>query len=251
MNRCSVVLFSWLLNFSFISFAVAQKKRSSPYEISAAVGAFIYQGDLTPQRLGSLKTMQPGFMLHVARKLNSNYALRFNFTLASLYGDDAKYSSPPFRQQRNFNFRTPLIEISPQFVWSPMGWVEQGPRISPYVFAGVGLSVFRIRRDWSNFNPSHFGLEENLPARIAEDMARSTPVLLPVLPAGAGLRYAISPKIVLNGEVNYRKTFSDYIDGFSKAASPAYKDHYYSLSVGAIYRFGRNKNSWDCPPLRN
>jgi hypothetical protein len=250
MTRYSVTVSILIACCFFVSPVFAQKK-SSPYEIGVAVGAFIYQGDLAPQRFGSFKTLRPGLMLHGTRMLTRTYALRLNASFASLHGDDAKYSSPAFRRQRNFNFRTPVIELSPQFVWSPSGWKEQGPRISPYVFAGVGLSFLRVRRDWSNFNSSHFELEENLPSRIAQDMARRTPVLLPVIPVGAGLRYAISPKIVLNGEVNYRKTFSDYIDGFSRAASPAFKDHYYSLSVGAIYRFGRNKSSWDCPPVRN
>jgi hypothetical protein len=81
-------------------------------------------------------------------------------------------------------------------------------------------------------------------------MQRRTPVLLPVISSGAGLRYVMTPSLVLNTEVNIRRTHSDYIDGFSIAANPKFKDHYYSLSVGVIYRFGK-KNSWDCPPVRN
>jgi Outer membrane protein beta-barrel domain len=239
---------SMLIGFVCIS-ASAQKK-SSNYEVGAAIGAFIYQGDLTPQRFGSYKTVRPGLLLHGTKKINNNYAMRVNLSIASLRGDDGKYNTPAFRQFRNLNFKTPLIELSPQIMWSPSGWVEQGPRISPYVFAGVGLSYLRVRRDASGFDPSKFGLQENLPARIAEDLQNRTPRLLPVIPVGAGLRYAISPSLMLNGELNYRHTFSDYVDGFSIAANPNQKDHYYSLSVGLIYRFGK-RNAWDCPPVRN
>jgi Domain of unknown function (DUF6089) len=249
MNSCIRSYFITVLLLVICISASAQKK-SSNYEMGAAIGAFIYQGDLTPQRFGSFKTIRPGLMLHGTRIINNSLAARVNLSFASLRGDDAKYESPAFRRQRNFNFSTPLIEVSPQLVWSPSGWKESGPRISPYFFAGVGLTYLSVRRDWSNFNTSHFGLEENLPARIAEDMQKRTPRLLPVIPAGAGVRYAITPSLVMNGEVNVRRTLSDYIDGFSIAANPRYRDHYYSVSVGLIYRFGK-RNAWDCPPVRN
>lgn len=244
--------FNFFLAFfilSSTSFLFSQQTKSSKYEVGIAVGGFIYQGDLAPSRLGSWKTIRPGLILHGSRKINSTLAVRLNFSWASLRGNDAKYSTPSYHQQRNFNFRTPLIELTPQIVWSPMGWEEVGPKLTPYAFAGAGLGFTRIRRDWSNFNPLHFGLEEDLPQRILLDAAHRTPVLLPVIPVGAGIRYAVSPQIVLNAELNYRTTFTDYLDGFSRAANPKRKDHFYSISVGAIYRFGK-KNSWDCPPVR-
>lgn len=242
ISKCILVLISMCTQLQ------AQIKQPK-YEVGIAVGGFIYQGDLAPSRLGSWKTIRPGLILHGSRKINSTLAVRLNFSWASLRGNDAKYSAPSYHQQRNFNFRTPLIELTPQIVWSPMGWEEVGPKLTPYAFAGAGLGFTRIRRDWSNFNPLHFGLEEDLPQRILLDAAHRTPVLLPVIPVGAGIRYAVSPQIVLNAELNYRTTFTDYLDGFSRAANPKRKDHFYSISVGAIYRFGK-KNSWDCPPVR-
>jgi hypothetical protein len=249
MKSCALACFLCVLFILNVSNAEAQNK-SSKYELGIAVGAFVYQGDLTPHRLGSLKTLRPGIIVHGSRKINATMALRLNLSIASLRGDDSKYNVPAYRQQRNFKFSTPLIELSPQLVWSPWGWEEVGPKISPYVFGGVGLSYLRIRPDWSNFNASHFILEENLPARIAEDIAHGTPRLLPVIPVGAGIRYAISPKLVMNAELSYRTTFTDYLDGFSKAANPNLKDKYYSVSVGVIYRFGKSNNSWDCPPVK-
>ncbi len=217
--------------FLLIQPTTAQIK-SSKYEAGIAVGAFIYQGDLTPNRLGSFPTIRPGVLLHGTRILNSNYAVRLQLSIASLRGDDAKYNSPAYRQFRNFNFKSPLIEIAPQVMWSPSGWSEQGPRISPYAVAGVGLSYLNIKRDASGLDLSKFGSEENLAQRVADDLQHRTPRLLPVIPIGAGIRYAITPSLVLNSELNYRHTFSDYLDGFSKAANPKQKDKYYSISVG-------------------
>ena len=219
MTICIRLLCITMLIFFISIFAAAQKK-SSEYEVGAAIGAFIYQGDLTPQRLGSFKTLRLGIILHGSRKINATMAVRLNLSVATLRGDDSKYKLPAYRQQRNFNFSTPIIELSPQLVWSPWGWEEVGPKISPYLSGGVGLSYLLIRPDWSNFNSSHFTLEENLPLRIAEDFSQGTPRLLPVIPVGVGIGYAITPMIVMNAELSYKTTFTDYLNGFSKAANP-------------------------------
>lgn len=226
----------------------AQKKQSK-YEAGIAAAAFIYQGDLTPARFGSWKTIRPGLVLHGARLLNKTMAVRLNLSLASLYGDDAKYNSPAYRQQRNFNFRTMLFEVSPQLVWSPNGWVDEGKKLSPYLFAGAAVSIVRIRRDASNFNAAYFDGEPQLFTQLATDLAARTPRFMPAVPAGAGLRYSVSPTVVVNAEASYRFLFTDYLDGFSRAANPKRNDHYYNIAVGVIYRFGR-KNSWDCPPVK-
>lgn len=219
------------------------------YEVGAGLGGFIYQGDLAPSRFGSWKTTRPGLVLHGSRLLNRTMALRLQLSIASLHGDDAKYNDPSYRQQRNFNFRTSLIELSPQLVWSPLGWKDAGKQLSPYVFGGAALSWVRIRRDASAMNAAYFEAEPELFADLATDLSTRTPRLMPAIPVGAGMRYSISPTLVLNAEASYRFLFTDYLDGFSRAANPDRNDHYYHLAVGLIYRFGR-KNSWDCPPVR-
>ncbi|NCU03171.1 MAG: hypothetical protein GXC73_04220 [Chitinophagaceae bacterium] len=219
------------------------------YEAGIAAGAFVYQGDLTPYRFGSLKTMRPGLLLHGSRLLSATIAVRLQLSIASLYGDDAKYNNPAYRQQRNFNFRTSLIEVSPQFVWSPLGWSDAGKQLSPYLFGGAAVSLVRIRRDASAFNAAYFEAEPELFTHLATDLSVRTPRLMSSVPVGAGMRYSISPAVVLHAEASYRFLFTDYLDGFSRAANPERNDHYYNIAVGVIYRFGR-RNSWDCPPVR-
>lgn len=238
-----------VVSISFFSQVFAQSK-ASRYEVGGGIGAFVYQGDLTPSSVGSWNTARPGLVLHGTRLLNKTMGLRLQLSIASLYGDDAKYNTPAFRQQRAFNFRTSLIELSPQFVWNPLGWDDAGKKISPYVFGGAALSLVRIRRDASAFNAVYFEAEPQLAAGLAADLSTRTPRLMPAVPLSGGIRYSISPAIVLNAEASYRFLFTDYLDGFSKAANPNLRDNYYSITVGVIYRFGR-KNSWDCPPVRN
>lgn len=242
ISKCIVVLVSMCTQ-------VQAQIKQPKYEVGAGVGAFVYQGDLAPSRFGSWKTIRPGLVLHGSRLLNRTMALRLQLSIASLHGDDAKYNNPSYRQQRNFNFRTSLIELSPQLVWSPLGWSDAGKQLSPYLFGGAAISLVRIRRDASAFNAAYFEAEPELFTQLATDLSARTPRLLPAVPVGAGMRYSISPSLLLNAEVSYRFLFTDYLDGFSRAANPDRKDHYYNISVGLIYRFGR-KNSWDCPPVR-
>lgn len=239
----SIVVF-----ISLCTQAYAQIKQSK-FEAGAAVGAFVYQGDLSPYRFGSWKTIRPGLVLHGSKLLNRTMALRLQLSIASLHGDDGKYDNPAYRQQRNFNFRTSLIELSPQFVWSPLGWSDAGKQLSPYLFGGAALSLVRIRRDASAFNAAYFEAEPELFSRLATDLSVRTPRVMPSVPVGAGMRYSISSTIVVHAEASYRFLFTDYLDGFSRAANPKRNDHYYNIAVGIIYRFGR-KNSWDCPPVR-
>ena len=219
----------------------------SKYEVGLSGGVFVYQGDLTPQRLGSYKTLKPQFALHVYRILSPAFSVRLNINRGKLYGNDAKYNNPEWRQQRNFNFTTPVTELSLQGVWNILQ--ARSPRFSPYLFAGAGISFLKIKRDWSNMDPAVFGESSDVQAGLAVDVAKTLPRIIPVVPVGAGVRYALSDRFSLTGETSYRLSFTDYMDGFSKSANPDKNDHYLSHSIGIIYSFGKKDKKLGCPSV--
>ena len=220
----------------------------SKYEVGLSGGVFVYQGDLTPQALGSYKTMKPQLALHLYRIISPAFSVRFNINRGKLYGNDAKYNTPDWRQQRNFNFITPVTELSLQGVWSFLQ--ARSPRFSPYVFAGAGISFLKIKRDWSSMNTLVFGDGSDVQAGLVIDAAKSTPRIIPVVPVGAGVRYSLNDRFSLIGETSYRLSFTDYLDGFSKSANPNKNDHYLSHSIGVIYSFGKkNNNKLGCPSV--
>jgi OOP family OmpA-OmpF porin len=127
--------------------------------------------------------------------------------------------------------------------------IKKGPGLSPYISAGVGFTFLHIKRNYSNYNAAWFAEESALSAGLSADLAHSLPKGFLVFPVGFGLRYSLTENVSLNAESSYRLNSTDYLDGFSQAANPAKKDHYFSNAVGLIYSFGK-KNRLKCPRIR-
>jgi hypothetical protein len=228
--------------FSFQSIAAVSQLDLSKYQIGVTAGFFVYQGDLTPSRLGSFQTMRFTGSLFISRILNPSFSLRTNLAFGSITASDANYAKPEWRRQRNFNFSSPVFEISELLVYN----FNSRKKISPYVFAGPGISFVNISRDYSNFNSEYFGSEPELRRGLNTDIEHSLPRIVPVLPLGVGIQYNLTDNISLVAESSYRLSLNDYIDGFSRSANPTKYDHYQNYSVGAVLRFAKRRGI-DCP----
>ncbi len=224
----------------FSAAVILAKAQSYKWMVGANAGAMVYQGDLTPSSPGSYKTAQFTFGVNVAKILTPSFAIRANAVLGKLKGDDARYSDPSWRQSRNLNFSTPVTEISGQLLWNIFGnnSNELRQRLSPYLFAGAGISFMDIQRDFSRLDTTVFPFNTKTSIGLKTDTAVVPPRSLLVLPAGVGLAFYVSPRWSLNYELAFRYTFSDYIDGFSKGADPNQKDFYHTQTLGLVYRFG-------------
>jgi hypothetical protein len=216
----------------------------SKIEIGLTGGIFVYQGDLTPSQFGSYRTMRPTVNLFVNRILNPSFSLRTSLFYGGLSGNDAAYQNPEWRQQRSLLFTAKNFELSELLVWN--AW-STDRKLVPYLFGGIGLSFLNIERDWSNFNGEFF-TSEDLSSRLAEDLAHETPVLIPIVPVGAGIQYSLNKKLSLIAETAYRFTRTDYLDGFSKAGNPRLYDHYQSHTIGILYKPGK-KSPLNCPTI--
>jgi hypothetical protein len=223
------------------------------HEFGLTAGMFIYHGDLTPERAGAFKS--PGFALNVFynRILSRSFSLRTNLAIGKVTADELNYDHPEYRQQRAFRFKTRVTELSEMLVWNVLANNYNEKRtISPYLFAGAGISFLNIRRDWSRFNPEYFAGDSALLTGLQEDSLHSLPRSTPVIPVGLGIRFPISSRLSVMAEASYRIMFTDYLDGFSKAANPDKNDNYSNYAIGVIYTLGgRDKGSLKCPVIRN
>jgi hypothetical protein len=216
------------------------------FQFGLSAGTFIYQGDLTPSPVGSYRTLHPLVNLFASKLISSSFALRGNFVIGSLGGNDAAYNEPAYRQHRNFNFHSPVIEMSGIAEWNLLGRNYVGRGFSPYVFAGIGFSVVRIKRDYSHLDTEYFPVSSELLTGLPVDLQHPLPRTLLVAPVGAGIRYYFSDRVGISAETSYRIMSNDYLDGFSRAVNPARGDHYYSHTIGVVYRLGK-KNTLACP----
>lgn len=215
----------------------------SKYDIGINTGFLIYQGDLTPSTAGSFKTATMVLGLSTCRKLNRMLFVRLNLSFGKLKGDDAKYTKPVWRQERNFKFSTPLTELSANLVWKPL---SSERKLSQALFAGLGYTFLHIKRDYSALNAEYFAAE-NLSARLNEDLVKRLPKCMPVVPVGVAVQCPLAGKLSINAETSYSLTATDYLDGFSIAANPNKKDHYYKYVIGVVYSFGDKINTVALP----
>jgi hypothetical protein len=223
---------------------------SQKYALGIMAGGMVYQGDLANGVQGSMRTTRPAFSLWASRRFTPSWTARLALTAGSLRADEALFESPAFRKERALAFQTPVVELSPHIVFTPFGGLMERSRISTYLTAGVSLAWVNVQRDFSRFNAAYFSETENLPARIAEDMAQSPPSFVPAIPLGVGMRYGLNNRFNIHAEFTYRQTFTDYLDGFRVAGNPALRDHYYSVMVGLSYNLGQ-RNPLDCPPVKD
>jgi len=244
---------SILIIVSFVLTDLVSKAQipANNIELGVGLGAYVYQGDLSPSDIGSFKTMKPGINLFESKIAGSHLSYRLNLVIAGLKGDESKYSTPDYHRQRNFKFKTPLLELSALGVWDIRGnnYNRSKGVFSPYVFAGAGLSFLNIKRDWSNMNTEMFPAGSYVQNGLNIDMQKDPPKIQPIIPVGIGFRYEISDRYAITTESNARFVFTDYLDGFSQAVNPKWDDHYFSQTIGLIRKLGK-KNSLDCPKVK-
>ncbi len=222
---------------------------NAPISIGVQLGTFIYQGDLVPSFAGSFRTAKPMISLHVNKTIANNFSIRASIATGQISADESVYDSPSWRKIRAFNFSSSLTEVSGALVFDFADQTfDNSGRISPYLFAGAAVSFLNIHRDWSKFNVTAIDSKSPILVGLGQDTLHKAPSILPVIPIGAGLRYTINPHWSMTAELNYRYSFSDYIDGFSKSANPRANDSYYSVSIGLNYHLFNN--GIKCPPAK-
>jgi hypothetical protein len=233
-----------LLLIIVISISVSKSRaqlNSYHFEAGINIGTLLYQGDLIESTFGSFKGAKPMVNLWVAKPFTPHLSWRANLTFGSLSADESRFSSPSWKQDRNFAFSTPVTEITGMVVFNPYG--DNGKQsyhtLTPYVMIGAGTSFLNTKRDWSRID-SNSTLKSSIQAGLTRDSLQALPRVLPVIPVGAGLRWMVTPNIAVNAEATMRFAFTDYIDGFSYSANPKRKDAYYGISLGVSFLFGGN-----------
>ncbi|HEV7230913.1 MAG TPA: DUF6089 family protein [Bacteroidia bacterium] len=230
MNKRLIVVL--LLIVPLLADAQFRRKRYK-YELVLNVGADNFLGDLGgANQVGThfvkdlnFSVTRPVVGFGVRYKTNRYWAAMVNLTYAQLNGDD-KLTQEPYRQNRNLNFKSPLLELSGRFE----GYFTQDrgghlyrlknvhgmkrKDIQAYFFGGIGAFWFDPKGKytdgkWYSLRPlSTEG--EGMPG----GPRKYSPVSM-CIPLGLGAKYGIDQKWGVGIEYGVRYTFTDYIDDVS------------------------------------
>jgi hypothetical protein len=139
-------------------------------------------------------------------------------------GNDA-FTKNIYRENRNLNFRSPIVELSVQAEYYFIG--EKGTKqysmrglskkkkrsYGVYLFTGIGIFYYNPKEElngkWYSVRKYHVegqGLP-NGPKQFSN--------INVTIPIGLGFRYALNKHWSIGSELSLRKTFTDYIDGVS------------------------------------
>ncbi len=239
------------LLFCVLVFSLSASSQSNPRPISVGLetGTLVYQGDLVPSIAGSFKNSQLLFGINVSKQFYPHFALKASLFKGQISADESVYQEPSWRQLRAFQFNASVTELATVVVFDFADQsLDQTQRLTPYLFAGIGMSYLKVNRDWSKMSLAAFDPKSSTIIGLGVDTLKNPPSILPVIPLGAGLRYAINERWSFNTEIGFRLTMSDYIDGFSKAGNSNAKDFYYALKLGINYQFG--SRGIKCPPAK-
>lgn len=234
----ALVALSLVAGLGFSTPAGAQFFRDSNYwkthrrEISVGIGISNFLGELGGRnQIGSpfvwdlefsqtKPALSLGYRYYVAKQL----AIRATGTYGVLAGHD-NLTEEMFRENRNLSFKSNLVEAAVCLEFQPFqeqlghlydlrGVKGMAPsRTGLYVFAGVGGFYFNPRTlfdgAWVDLQPLHTE-GQGLP-----DGPEEYQLMQICIPMGVGVRRALNKTMSVGLEVQYTKTFTDYIDDVS------------------------------------
>lgn len=203
---------------SFILLFVSQTGDAQRFHLGIFGGVAAYNGDLT-DRLFPKKVTNGAIGITGNYELSDNIMLRAGFTYTVVGGAD-RYSGKPELRARNLSFETSISEFSLVGEYYLLNLYDN--RISPYLYAGIAL--FR-------FNPYAYDSTNRVYLRplgtegqgLPGYADRSTYSLTQfAIPAGAGVKFAVTNNLHIGLELGLRKLFTDYLDDVSTTyADPA------------------------------
>lgn len=211
----------------------AQQWRRNRSEYAFGLGATNFLGDLGgANQIGTngmrdldWPATRPLASIGYRYRTGEQHCVKGVLHVGYLHGDDA-LTEEPVRQNRNLNFRTPIVELGGQFEWmltrqreghrynlrGVRGW--RNINIESYLFVGVSGFWFNpqgryIDGTWHNLKPL------NTEGQGMIDTRKNYCNFQVAIPFGVGFKYAISREWSIGLEYGMRKTFTDYIDDVS------------------------------------
>lgn len=220
----------FLLCFVFIqTFLFSQNT-----ELGVLVGGSLYTGDLGVSPSNFLPQTHPAVGLMGRQHLSEKFAVRALFAIGGISGDEKKYPTRGHLEERGFNFKATVAELGIIPEWRPFSVGN----VHFYLFGGLSAVYVNPK---SYFNDQATSASN---AAIAEDQSQKYPKIALAIPAGGGFQWNMNETTALGLELGFRKTFTDYLDGFSATANSKSTDYYLitGLTLSKFFSMGNDKS---------
>lgn len=211
----------------------SQSRTRYKYELLGGIGPTGFLGDLGgANTIGThfvkdydFNTTRFNLCAGVRYKKGPYFGFKGMLTYGMVSGDDAS-TQEKFRNNRNLNFRSSIIELTAQaeYYFLPeksrnlytIGGLKSKKRkrnFTAYLFAGVGVFFYNPKEElngkWYSVRKYHVE-GQGLPGGPKQFSNFNV-----AIPVGIGCRYAVNKRWSVGAELSVRKTFTDYIDGVS------------------------------------
>ena len=223
-----------IISILFCQLIFGQRWQKNRYEVVYSLGATNFLGELGgANRIGTngmrdleFPATRPVLGLGYRYKVTRTSAVKANLFFGYIGGDD-RLTKEVARNNRNLNFRSPILELSGQYEYMLIkervghrynlrgihGWRNIG--IESYLFGGVGAFYFKSKGkyngSWYSLKPLCTEGEGLVPTRKKYSSVQVC------IPFGIGFKYNVSKNRnwYIGIEYGMRKTFTDYIDDVS------------------------------------
>ncbi|WP_310391530.1 DUF6089 family protein [Hymenobacter sp.] len=202
-------------------------------EVGIGIGATNYRGEVSPSY--QFQNNRPAFTAFYRKDVSVPITLRGGFTAGLLRADDGNVEGvnggvPPLPNYRQVNTKGRVLEASAVVEYNFLDYHYRTDKVhfTPYLFAGVAAYYA---------NTTTEGINQALGGAFN----RSGSMLGLAIPAGVGLKYALSEFLNLGLETGVRKTFTDELDHLAQQdpllVNPNDQDWYYYSGISLSYTF--------------
>lgn len=202
-------------------------------EVGIGLGATNYRGEISPQY--QLKNNRPALTAFYRRDVSVPVTLRGGLLVGLLRADDGNVAGEnntvlPLPAYRQANTKGSVVEASAVLEYNFMDFHYRTDKVhfTPYLFAGVAAYYASTTTVTNN-------------QALTGAFNRDGSMIGIAIPAGVGLKYALSEHINLGLEVGVRKLFTDKLDHLFDQdpllVNPNDSDWYYYSGASLSYTF--------------
>lgn len=212
MKKLSFLLILFV-TFSFRSQAQMEEfQYVQTGEFGVTAGAAHYFGDLNNR--ANINRPKIALGAFFRRQFGNYISARIMGHYAKLGYSDI-YSKNEYQKSRNLSFNSDIFELAIVGDFNFFKFIPTDPRHSftPYASLGVGFMTYD---PYAYYNGEKVYLRPlNTEGQTFYQGRKAYGTTALVVPVGFGVKYAISDKVNLSFEVNYRFTTTDYLDDVS------------------------------------